>query len=369
LVQLEHSDRMRALLGLFCLASLRGGPALADGGAAGTPLQEPANPSNPSNPSNPYSAIPPPPRDEHFYNRIVDELRGVYLQARPFRHVIADGIFPADLVRQVASEFLHIDQNSVVLPDGYAISNHKVQYNKIEQLAISVKPATRFLMDHMKSKAFVDFLSAVTGIPKLVPDPTDTGAGPHQIVRGGLLKIHLDFNFNERISLWRRVNVLFYLNEGWDVGWGGALELWSGVGGGGGGGTDTSDTGMGQLEGEVQPLFNRMVIFEATEGSYHGHPDALHCPSNVTRKSVAMYYYSAESASESAERERAERVEREAEGGERERGKGGEAAMDGEKGEGGARATPPIPPIRPRQTDFRPRAEDSFNRANMYERN
>ncbi|KAJ1436499.1 2OG-Fe(II) oxygenase superfamily-domain-containing protein, partial [Ochromonadaceae sp. CCMP2298] len=140
-----------------------------------------------------------------------------------------------------------------------------------------IRPATRFLMDHMKSRAFVNFLQKITGIPALVPDPTDYGAGPHQIVRGGLLKIHLDFNFNERINLWRRVNVLFYLNEGWKEEWGGKLELWS--------------ADMQAREGSVEPLFNRMVIFAATEQSFHGHPDPLQCPHNVTRKSVAMYYY------------------------------------------------------------------------------
>ena len=32
---------------------------------------------------------------------------------------------------------------------------------------------------------------------------------------------------HDRLDLDRRLNVIVYLNEGWDPDWGGALELWS----------------------------------------------------------------------------------------------------------------------------------------------
>lgn len=37
--------------------------------------------------------------------------------------------------------------------------------------------------------------------------------------------------------------------------------------------------------------FNRTLVFLTTDYSYHGHPDPLDCPPGVTRKSVALYYY------------------------------------------------------------------------------
>ena len=39
------------------------------------------------------------------------------------------------------------------------------------------------------------------------------------------------------------------------------------------------------------PNFNSMVIFKTDDFSYHGHPDPLTCPENITRKSIALYYY------------------------------------------------------------------------------
>ena len=41
----------------------------------------------------------------------------------------------------------------------------------------------------------------------------------------------------------------------------------------------------------VNPVFNRCVVFSTTSAAFHGHPDPLQCPPDVTRKSVALYYY------------------------------------------------------------------------------
>ena len=47
-----------------------------------------------------------------------------------------------------------------------------------------------------------------------------------EIERGGLLGVHADFIFYKRMQVWRRLNVLIYLNTEWDEAWGGHLELW-----------------------------------------------------------------------------------------------------------------------------------------------
>jgi hypothetical protein len=42
----------------------------------------------------------------------------------------------------------------------------------------------------------------------------------------------------------------------------------------------------------IAPIFNRCVIFNTTSFAYHGHPEPLQCPEGMTRKSMALYYYS-----------------------------------------------------------------------------
>jgi hypothetical protein len=122
----------------------------------------------------------------------------------------------------------------------------------------------------------------LTGIEGLLPDPYYNGGGFHEISRGGKLGIHADFRINEQLHLSRRLNVLIYLNKGWDDDFGGKFEIWS---------KDALS-----MERAISPLFNRCVVFNTDGNSYHGHPEALNTPENVTRKSIALYYYTASKA-------------------------------------------------------------------------
>ena len=136
----------------------------------------------------------------------------------------------------------------------------------------------RELLYQMNSSTFLRFLETLTGIPHLIPDPHFVGGGMHQSVRGGRLAIHADFNRHPEWQLDRRLNLLLYLNTDWDETWGGQLELW--------------DQRMTACAKAIAPVFNRMVIFSTTRTAYHGHPHPLACPEGVSRKSLALYYYS-----------------------------------------------------------------------------
>ncbi len=112
-------------------------------------------------------------------------------------------------------------------------------------------------------------------------DDSLEGGGLHQSARGGFLNIHADFTVHPHKKNWkRRVNVLVYLNKNWKEEYNGHLELWR------------SD--MKNCEVKILPIFNRCVIFNTDENSFHGFPDALNCPENITRKSIALYYFTEE---------------------------------------------------------------------------
>ena len=49
---------------------------------------------------------------------------------------------------------------------------------------------------------------------------------------------------------------------------------------------------MTHCEAKVAPIFNRVMVFGTTDFTYHGHPDPLRCPEGMTRKSLALYYFS-----------------------------------------------------------------------------
>ena len=104
----------------------------------------------------------------------------------------------------------------------------------------------------------------------------------HQILSGGILDIHTDFNFYKRLHIYRRLNLLIYLNEDWQPAHGGELELWNGKPG----------TGAACVK-SIAPIFNRAVIFHTDKTSFHGHPREWSAPPPATRRSIALYYYTA----------------------------------------------------------------------------
>jgi hypothetical protein len=73
--------------------------------------------------------------------------------------------------------------------------------------------------------------------------------------------------------------VLIYLNKNWQVEYGGQLELW--------------DKKMQGAVETVTPEFNRCVIFNTNSDSYHGNPSVVNHPAGISRKSIALYYYTA----------------------------------------------------------------------------
>ncbi len=86
-------------------------------------------------------------------------------------------------------------------------------------------PVTLDLVHYLNSQPFLEYLSALTGIGGLLPDPYFRGGGLHEIPRGGFLKIHADFNRHPDLPLDRRINLLLYLNADWEERYGGHLEL------------------------------------------------------------------------------------------------------------------------------------------------
>jgi hypothetical protein len=79
------------------------------------------------------------------------------------------------------------------------------------------------------------------------------------------------------MGLDRRLNVLVYLNKDWKEEYGGHFELWN----------DKMDTCVKK----ILPKFNTLALFSTNHISYHGHPDPLNCPEHMSRKSLALYYY------------------------------------------------------------------------------
>jgi Rps23 Pro-64 3,4-dihydroxylase Tpa1-like proline 4-hydroxylase len=217
--------------------------------------------------------------DYQKLDAIAEQFSADYRNANPFPHIALDDFLNAKLVDEVLARFPTLKEKP-----GQTTDVAKTEKGKFPQ------PNKRWLsnqagVDHLirriywelNSAPFLDFLEKLTGITDLIPDPHMAGGGTHETLRDGFLMIHADFNKHPNFNLDRRLNVLVYLNPGWEKDWGGDLELWS--------------RDMSKKEKSISPIGGRCVIFSTTRDSFHGHPHPLNCPSNASRKSIALYYY------------------------------------------------------------------------------
>ncbi len=207
---------------------------------------------------------------------IAERERGRHARAEPFPHTVLD-----DFLRPAAAAAL-----LEALPgpgddagwDRYAADGFEMKIASANEHKL---PATVVRALHeLNSGPFVRFLETLTGIRHLLPDPHLLGGGVHMVGPGGHLGVHADFNWHEGLQAHRRINVLIYLNREWQRGWNGDLELWS---------TDAKRRVL-----SIAPVFNRAVIFNTRSDTFHGHPAPLATPPGVWRRSIAMYYYTAQ---------------------------------------------------------------------------
>lgn len=198
-----------------------------------------------------------------------------YRNGDPFPNIVLEDFISHDVLKRVAEEFpdLAKSKNSVV-----KFENEKEI--KLAGIGMSIlSPAAIHLNNYLQSDLMLAWLNELTGITEpLISDPYLSGGGYHEIKKGGLLKVHADFNKHPTLNLDRRLNLLIYLNEGWKEEWGGDLQLF--------------DSNVEHKAKSIYPKFNTAVIFNTTSFTYHGHPDPLNCPDNRSRRSLAYYYYS-----------------------------------------------------------------------------
>jgi len=205
-------------------------------------------------------------------------LREAFAQAQPFRHVVIDHFLDEAFARRLLAEFPAFEKGNNAGDDGRPGGKSTVE--RIRALG----PAYAELDATIQTRDFLDFVGDVAGIEGLLYDPYYLGGGTHENRDGQMLQAHVDFNYHPSERWHRRLNLIVYLNEGWDEAWGGNIGFYR---------DPYADV---HPRVRVAPLFNRCVIFETTEHSWHGF-DTIHLPAQEasrSRRSVALYFYTKE---------------------------------------------------------------------------
>ena len=204
-----------------------------------------------------------------------------YNQAQPFSHIVIDNFLPPSILNGVIDDFRN--HNDWGWDNSQYSQQHQVKkfFSPWNENGSNTLPInTKLILNYLNSPETISMLEKLTGINGLIADPTLLGGGMHKIDSGGKLSIHADSRKHAVTGNYRRINLLVYLNKNWNSEWGGSLQLWN--------------NDMTTMVQDIQPFFNRVVIFNTGGDTYHGHPHALNTPEGVSRISLALYYYTKE---------------------------------------------------------------------------
>ena len=189
----------------------------------------------------------------------------------PFPHIVIDNFLNEDSANKVLDNFKITNKwTNLSLVNNYKkflLNDRNSMDNNCNEI-----------IEELGSKDFIDNLTRCTGLKNIFLDKDLVGGGLQQSLNGGSLNMHTDFTSHITKKNWRRVlNLLIYFNKNWLDEYNGSLEFW--------------DDKMKNKIKSYSPIFNRCVIFKTDKKSFHGFPDTLNLPDNVSRKSFAVYYF------------------------------------------------------------------------------
>ena len=198
-----------------------------------------------------------------------------YGSSPPFDHVVIDGFFKSAFAEKLVKEFPSFDS------DIWLKYDNPIEIKKVCNNWNVFPKNTYSIFSYFNSSQWLDYLSRkLLGGDQLYADSGLNGGGWHIHKKGGKLNTHLDYSLHPKLALQRKLNIIIYLNPNWKQEWGGALGLWD----------NKSAEKPGNLMETIWSKFNRAVIFDTTQNSWHGLPEPLNCPENEFRQSLAAYF-------------------------------------------------------------------------------
>lgn len=204
------------------------------------------------------------------------KLQQEFQNAKPFHHCVIDNFWQETVAEQLYCEFPQY--NSTVWNAHYnnAIENKKA-CNHWDKFPAATYQAFNFL----GSELLQNKIRYVAKKPDLNLDFGLHGGGWHAHATGGNLNMHLDYNVHPKLGLQRKLNIIIYLVKDWSPDYGGGLELWS---------HNEQTLRPNEHVKTIELKFNRAVLFDTTQNSWHGLPYPLKCPPDKVRQSLAAYY-------------------------------------------------------------------------------
>ena len=208
------------------------------------------------------------------------QLNDTFVGTPPYPMITLDNFLPNDYAKKLQKECESI-------PDHYWTKFTRRGSYMEECINMDVAPVANEFVNQMHSQAGMLWISKVTGIKDLIPDPYLVGGGYSRSYRDCTLKIHTDFNWNDTLKCHRMLSLIVYLNEDWKEEYGGHLQF--------------NDFKNKTAIQRVAPLFNRVVLWRYHKKGFHGFPDPIKCPENYSRNTFRLFFYVSNATYDSAD--------------------------------------------------------------------
>jgi len=195
----------------------------------------------------------------------------------PYKYLVLDNFLDEGLAQECLSNFPDISDQ------GWEFANDKeieIKYRTTWKSEFDIPEGIVDAVRILNGANFLNAISSLFEIHKLMPDPYFSGGGLNITRKGGLLDVHVDGNYHDASGLNRRMNALLYFNPDWQPEWGAEFGIFD-------------ETGSKCIK-KVAPLFNRLVVFDTHDKSWHGLPGPVNFPNDNPRKSLLLYYYTKE---------------------------------------------------------------------------
>lgn len=192
----------------------------------------------------------------------------------PYSILVLDDFLPKDLALAMSNE-------CDMIPTQYwkQFTRNGSQMDECTNLEQTVHAYD--FTNQIHSLTGMNWLTKITGIDGLIPDPYITGAGYSKISNGNSLKVHVDFNWNDHLKLHRALSLIVYLTPKWQDSYGGSLDFY--------------DINKTRIVKSIPTAFNRAVIWQYHKRGFHGSAPVVNSTEKLTRKSFKLFFYTSNS--------------------------------------------------------------------------
>ena len=185
---------------------------------------------------------------------------------RTVKSFVVDDLLPAELASAIANSFPPLEK--MVL---------KSHLGELKYVGVQMNEYAGILEETIfafQDPGVVEIVSQICRIHGLIPDEHLYAGGISAMVEGHFLNPHLDNSHDSERKRYRALNLLYYTAPGWQLDYGGNLELW--------------DSGPKGQPRTIESRFNRLAVMQTDKTSWHSVSPVRQ---KGTRRCVSNYFF------------------------------------------------------------------------------